>query len=233
MKKHIPNFLTICNLLLGWMSVYFAFNNLIKYAIFSIIIASVFDYLDGFSARWLKVSSKLGAQLDSLADFITFGIAPAIIIYNLSITIPFLESLFTQGFLYLIIGLIPVFAAIRLARFNSVQQETTYFNGLPSPGFALLAISLSIIFIENGYEFFKKIFPFIAITFASLMVVNVKFIAFKINDFQFKNNKILFTLIVISIVSSIILILLGYYVLILPIVLFLYLIFSIIYNFIS
>ena len=136
MKKHIPNFLTICNLLLGWMSVYFAFNNLIKYAIFSIIIASVFDYLDGFSARWLKVSSKLGAQLDSLADFITFGIAPAIIIYNLSITIPFLESLFTEGFLYLIIGLIPVFAAIRLARFNSVQQETTYFNGLPSPGFA-------------------------------------------------------------------------------------------------
>ena len=90
MKKHIPNFLTICNLLLGWMSVYFAFNNLIKYAIFSIIIASVFDYLDGFSARWLKVYSKLGAQLDSLADFITFGIAPAIIIYNLSITIPFL-----------------------------------------------------------------------------------------------------------------------------------------------
>jgi CDP-diacylglycerol--serine O-phosphatidyltransferase len=233
MKKHIPNFLTICNLLLGWMSVYFAFNNLIKYAIFSIIIASVFDYLDGFSARWLKVSSNLGAQLDSLADFITFGIAPAIIIYNLSITIPFLESLFTEGFLYLIIGLIPVFAAIRLARFNSVQQETTYFNGLPSPGFALLAISLSIIFIENGYEFLKKIFPFIAITFASLMVVNVKFIAFKINDFQFKNNKILFTLIVISIVSSIILILLGYYVLILPIVLFLYLIFSIIYNFIS
>lgn len=233
MKKHIPNFLTICNLLLGWMAAYFAFNNLIKYAIFSIIIASVFDYLDGFSARWLKVSSKLGAQLDSLADFITFGIAPATIIYNLSITIPFLVSLFTEEFLYLIIGLIPVFTAIRLARFNSVQQETTYFNGLPSPGFALLAISLSIIFIENGYEFFKKIFPFIAITFASLMVVNVKFIAFKINDFQFKNNKILFTLIVISIVSSIILILLGYYVLILPIVLFLYLIFSIIYNFIS
>ena len=233
MKKHIPNFLTICNLLLGWMSIFFAFNNQIKYAIFSIIFASVFDYLDGFSARWLKVSSKLGAQLDSLADFITFGIAPAIIIYNLSITIPFLESLFTEGFLYLIIGLIPVFTAIRLARFNSVQQETTYFNGLPSPGFALLAISLSIIFMENGYEFFKKIFPLIAITFASLMVVNVKFIAFKINDFQFKNNKILFTLIVTSIVSSIILILLGYYVLILPIVLFLYLIFSIIYNFFS
>ena len=148
MKKHIPNLLTLCNLILGWVSIYFAFSLNVKMAIYSIILASIFDFLDGFTARILNITSNLGAQLDSLADFITFGIAPALIVYNLIISQPSFLLLNSNLLLFLCIGLVPVFAAIRLARFNSNFEKTSYFIGLPSPGFALLTISLIIIFLE-------------------------------------------------------------------------------------
>ena len=86
MKKHIPNIFTIFNLILGWLAIFFAFKFSFTQSIYCILLASIFDYLDGFSARKLNVESKLGAQLDSLADFITFGVAPAVIIFNLSIS---------------------------------------------------------------------------------------------------------------------------------------------------
>jgi len=88
MKKHIPNLLTLCNLILGWISINFAYNLNVKVAIYSVILASLFDYFDGFIARRMNISSKLGAQLDSFADFITFGIAPAVIVYNASLSDP-------------------------------------------------------------------------------------------------------------------------------------------------
>ena len=125
MKKHIPNLLTLCNLILGWVSMYFAFSLNVKMAIYSIILASIFDFLDGFTARILNITSNLGAQLDSLADFITFGIAPALIVYNLIISQPSFLILNSNLLLFLCIGLVPVFAAIRLARFNSNQEKTS------------------------------------------------------------------------------------------------------------
>ena len=93
MKKHIPNIFTIFNLILGWLAIFFSYKFSFKISIYCILFASIFDYLDGFAARKLNVESKLGAQLDSLADFITFGIAPAIMIYNFSIT----EEIFSEN----------------------------------------------------------------------------------------------------------------------------------------
>ena len=232
MKKHIPNLLTLCNLILGWVSVYFAFSLNVKMAIYSIILASIFDFLDGFSARILNITSNLGAQLDSLADFITFGIAPALIVYNLIISQPSFLLLNSNILLFLCIGFVPVFAAIRLARFNSNYEKTSYFIGLPSPGFALLTISLIIIFLEFQIESIKKLFPFIVVAVSSLMVLKIKFIAFKFKEFRFRDNKLIFSFLFISIISILLLIIFGYAVLILPIVLLLYLIFSIIFNFI-
>ena len=84
MKKNIPNIITSMNLLLGWTSIYFAYLAEIELAIGAILLASVFDYFDGFAARKLNVQSALGTQLDSFADLITFGIAPAIIVYFVS-----------------------------------------------------------------------------------------------------------------------------------------------------
>ena len=84
MKKNIPNIITSLNLLLGWTSIYFAYLGEIDWAVSVILLASLFDYLDGFTARKFNVQSALGAQLDSFADLITFGIAPVIIVFFVS-----------------------------------------------------------------------------------------------------------------------------------------------------
>ena len=94
MKKNIPNIITLFNLLLGWTSIYFAYLGEIDWATGAILLASLFDYFDGFAARKLNVQSGIGAQLDSFADLITFGIAPAIIVYFVSnLSLLFVEKL--------------------------------------------------------------------------------------------------------------------------------------------
>ena len=122
MKKNIPNIITSLNLLLGWTSIYFAYLGEIDWAIGAILLASLFDYLDGFAARRLNVQSGIGAQLDSFAALITFGIAPAVIVYFVSnLPMLFVEK-DMEFWLFLILGLIPLLGAIRLARFNTFKE---------------------------------------------------------------------------------------------------------------
>ena len=188
MKKHIPNIFTIFNLMLGWLAIFFAFKFNFKNSIYCILIASIFDYLDGFAARKLNVESKLGAQLDSLADFITFGVAPAVIIFNLSIS----EEIFSEPnfnlLLFLNIGLIPVFAALRLAKFNSTTTQKSHFIGLPSPAFALSAVAITLVLMEYQLDDYKIYYPFTMILLSSLMVVKVKFLSFKLSNFNIADN---------------------------------------------
>ena len=233
MKKHTPNIFTIFNLILGWLAIFFSYKFSFKISIYCILFASIFDYLDGFAARKLNVESKLGAQLDSLADFITFGIAPAIMIFNLSIS----EEIFSKSnfdlLLYLNIGLIPVFAALRLAKFNSTTTQKSHFIGLPSPAFALFAVSISLVLMEYRMDDYKIYYPFIMILLSSLMVVKVKFISFKLSNFNVADNKLVFIMILLSLMSFFILIIMGTPILILPIILILYLLFSLIFNFLK
>ena len=233
MKKHIPNIFTIFNLMLGWLAIFFAFKFNFKNSIYCILIASIFDYLDGFAARKLNVESKLGAQLDSLADFITFGVAPAVIIFNLSIS----EEIFSEPnfnlLLFLNIGLIPVFAALRLAKFNSTTTQKSHFIGLPSPAFALSAVALTLVLMEYQLDDYKIYYPFTMILLSSLMVVKVKFLSFKLSNFNIADNKLVFILTFLSLTSFFILIIMGNPILILPIILLLYLLFSIIFNFLK
>ena len=237
MKNHIPNILTAFNLILGWMTIYFAFLGNISFSFFFILLASIFDFADGFIARKLNVQSKFGAQFDSLADFITFGIAPAIVIYNVVglkiISIYIEKELSFLGFLF--IGLIPLFAAIRLAKFNTIIEKKSYFEGLPSPTFALIAITSSYLYIDYNLETFNKdiYFIFFIIFLSSLMVTKFKFLSLKLIDLKFKNNKLVFILSFFSLTICVILIILGNAIFILPIILLLYLLFSIIYNFIK
>jgi CDP-diacylglycerol--serine O-phosphatidyltransferase len=238
MQKYIPNVLTSFNLLLGWTSVYFAFQGNVHIAIISILLASFFDYLDGFAARKLNAQSELGAQLDSFADLITFGIAPAIIIYNVtSISITFKDNIL-DIFLFVILGLVPLFGAIRLAKFNTIKEKSVVFIGLPIPAFALITISLTWIYV-NYNPIISKIlnheiyFLSLVIFFSSLMVSNLIFLSLKFNDYKFKNNKFVFIWIILSIISLFILIISGNILLFIPIVLFLYLLFSIINNFVK
>ena len=238
MKKNIPNIITSLNLLLGWTSIYFAYLGEIYWAIGAILLASLFDYLDGFAARKLNVQSALGTQLDSFADLITFGIAPAVIVYSVSTLSLFFVEKEIEFWLFLILGFIPLLGAIRLARFNTVVEENSFFIGLPIPAFALITISLTWTYIEysswmvniTNYQFF---FPITVLLISFLMVSKWKFLSLKIKNLNFNANKLIYMWVISSIICLVLLIIFGNTFLILPIVLFLYLLFSLINNFVS
>ena len=238
MKKNIPNIITSINLLLGWTTIYFAYLSEIDWAIGAILLASFFDYLDGFAARKLNAQSALGAQLDSFADLITFGIAPAIIVYSVSLSSAFLNEKDMGFALFLILGLIPLLGAIRLARFNTIEEQTPFFIGLPIPAFALITVSLTWTYIKYNNLISNivnhQIFYLITILFFGfLMVSKWRFLSLKLKNLNFKENKLIYFWGILSIICLLLVIIFGNILLIIPIVLFLYLLFSLIKNFVS
>lgn len=235
MKKHLPNILTSLNLLSGWVALYFTFDEQFFIAVILILIASFFDFLDGFIAKLLNVQSEFGAQLDSFADLVTFGLAPAAIVYKVSS----IQAHFPHDYMSIIffssIGLIPVFAALRLAKFNTELSNSSYFIGLPSPGFALIvaASSTTYLYYIDWFSTFSNhqfIFPILMIAFGFLMVTKLNFISFKFESFDFSSNKLRYGLFISSIIVAVLLILLGKAILISVVVLLLYIMFSLIFN---
>ena len=150
-KKYIPNALTCCNLLSGCVATSFAYNGDIKAAFLFIILGAVFDFFDGMAARLLHVSSPIGKELDSLADNITFGVAPSMMVYfelgQLNCPV-FLEPLKT--FLPYIAFLIAAFSALRLAKFNIDERQSKSFIGLPTPANALFWGGL--LMLQSNYK---------------------------------------------------------------------------------
>lgn len=138
MKKHIPNSITCCNLISGCIATGLAFGNSIEMALLFIIIGAVFDFFDGMVARLLNVSSPIGKELDSLADVITFGLAPSTIIFSMLhvMSYPvFLEPL--RDYLPYGAFIMAAFSALRLAKFNLDERQALGFIGLPTPANAL------------------------------------------------------------------------------------------------
>jgi len=137
-RKNIPNFITICNLLCGRFAISTAFDGELYLSAYFLFAALGCDFLDGFTARLLKVSNPLGEQLDSLADMIAFGLAPGVILYQFTTIInhipayeiPFLTA---NPWIFYFAFSIPVFSAIRLAKFNIDTRQTSSFIGLPTP----------------------------------------------------------------------------------------------------
>jgi len=149
--KHIPNFITSLNLASGFVAIIFIINNDLITASWLILAAMIFDFLDGLSARLLNSYSDIGKELDSLADVVSFGVAPALIIYqlvtsSLSPSVPlFTNGLPARAFVLLLIPVImPVCAAIRLAVFNTDDTQIKSFKGLPTPANALAVVTLVI-----------------------------------------------------------------------------------------
>lgn len=138
-KKHIPNTLTCGNLVCGCMATHFAFLGRYEHALALIIAGAVFDFFDGFAARLLHVSSPIGKELDSLADNITFGLAPAAMLYHLFKQVPPPMGEFTTlgSALPLLAFVMAAFSALRLAKFNLDERQTSGFIGLPTPANAL------------------------------------------------------------------------------------------------
>ena len=133
LKKHIPNTITCCNLISGCIATYFAFQGDYRTALLFIIIGAVFDFFDGMVARLLHVSSPIGKELDSLADDITFGFAPAAIIFS------YLSALTanSQWPIAFLAFIMVAFSALRLAKFNLDERQALGFIGLPTPANAL------------------------------------------------------------------------------------------------
>ena len=143
--KHIPNTLTLANLLLGCLSIVSSFEGNLLLAGYLILFAAVFDFLDGFSARLLKAYSPLGKELDSLSDLVSFGVAPSVIVFHLLKSALGLSASqgFTEGNAILAIPfLIAVFSALRLAIFNIDTRQTSSFIVLPTPANAIFIVGL-------------------------------------------------------------------------------------------
>jgi CDP-diacylglycerol--serine O-phosphatidyltransferase len=204
-KKHIPNFITTLNVLCGSIAVVFVLKGQLTTAVFLIFLAAVFDFLDGMSARMLKAYSPVGKELDSLADMISFGLAPGLIMYkllNISLfnenVIPDLQSNLSLGQL-LIVGtafLIPVASALRLAKFNVDERQTSSFIGLPTPANALFMCSLALL-QEHGstpsavnFILSTPVLLLLTLLFSWLLVAEIPMFSLKFKSLRWENNKV-------------------------------------------
>ena len=214
MKKHIPNFITSLNLAAGFIAIIFVFHGDTLTASWLILAAMIFDFLDGFSARLLKSYSEIGKELDSLADVVSFGVAPGLIIYkmlndSLSSGAPMIvNSDSLKASLILIIpAIMPVCAALRLAIFNLDTTQATTFKGLPTPANGLAVIS---VVIASHYSHSELVSSFISsplllilstITLSLLMVSRIPLLSLKVSNLKFKKNEGRYILVVFVIAA--------------------------------
>ncbi|MBK5284770.1 MAG: CDP-diacylglycerol--serine O-phosphatidyltransferase [Bacteroidia bacterium] len=193
MKKHIPNFITSCNLLCGCISIFFSMNINEQWAALFIFFALLFDFADGLAARLLKTSSEIGVQLDSLSDVVSFGVAPAFILINMFTfhTADFDSSL--MGLKYFAF-LIPVFGALRLAKFNVDKRQHEVFLGLPIPSAGIFVASLPLIYLSNG--FLKSyignpwVLVAIAVFLSGMMVTELPLFSLKLKNISTDANRV-------------------------------------------
>jgi CDP-diacylglycerol--serine O-phosphatidyltransferase len=143
MRKHVPNILTLLNLFSGCIAITMAFKSNFEGVVIWVAIAALFDFLDGMAARILKTFSPLGKELDSLADVVSFGVAPATALFILMNNhfLLYVSPHTISHFAPYLSFIIPMFAAYRLAKFNIDERQSTTFFGLPTPANGLFWIS--------------------------------------------------------------------------------------------
>jgi CDP-diacylglycerol--serine O-phosphatidyltransferase len=213
--KHIPNLITSLNLVSGFLAIVFASSGDLVGASWLILAAMIFDYLDGFAARLLKSYSDMGKELDSLADVVSFGVAPGVIILRLmsnlqsSDTIMFVPNDLQFASLLLLVPVVmPVCAALRLARFNVDPTQGTTFRGIPAPANGIGVISLVLAFNFSASPVLGSLMnsplwlSIYTLLLSFLMVSRIKLLSLKISSFRFSENRgryLLLALIIISV----------------------------------
>jgi CDP-diacylglycerol---serine O-phosphatidyltransferase len=212
--KYIPNFITSLNLTSGFIAIIFAANGDLLTASWFILAAMIFDFLDGFSARLLKAYSDIGKELDSLADVVSFGVAPAIIVYHLlndSLSVAAPAMVINDGLKAILIliltAIMPVCGALRLAVFNLDPTQSTSFKGLPIPANALAVISV----IFTGHYSHSDLFitftssPVLLLLFtvilSLLMVSRIPLFSLKVKNLKLKGNEGRYILLVLIIAA--------------------------------
>jgi len=238
MLKLIPNFITLCNLLFGSVAVIYAIQGNLPLAAGFIILGIFFDFFDGLAARAFKVESKVGKELDSLADVVTSGLAPGIFMAQLLYlstleTIP--ENLWVEqsfvlesNVIFPLIGLfIPLASAYRLAKFNVDERQTSSFIGLPTPANALWIISLPLILIYQPSELASQIllnpWVLVALTLLSCYLLNaeLRLFSLKFKTRSFKANSERYVFLIMSVAM-----LVGFWFAAIPFIILLYLLIS-------
>ncbi|NOQ92030.1 MAG: phosphatidylserine synthase [Flavobacteriaceae bacterium] len=249
LKKQIPNLFTLLNLLSGTIAIIFALSDKLVDAAFFVFLGIFFDFFDGFFARKLNVQGELGKQLDSLADMVTSGVAPGIVMFQL-ILYATKEQYFMQlsceigswqdyneTYFYFIpfIGLIiPLASAYRLANFNIDERQTSSFIGLPTPALSIFVLSLPLILFYSDQQFFISLihnkYVLIAITLLGSYLLNAEIPLFslKFKNYSWADNKVKYIFILITI-----LFLIALQTVAIPLVIILYVLLSIIDNIIK
>jgi CDP-diacylglycerol--serine O-phosphatidyltransferase len=211
-KSNIPNLITLLNLLCGSLAVILALSGHLALSSWLIILAAAFDFLDGFAARLLRATSGIGAQLDSLADVVSFGLAPAIIVYVLLSQNPDMPEWSTGNIRLLPFAALLLVAAgaYRLARFNTDPSQAKDFKGLPIPAAGLFIASLPLVLQQFSADmaiisFVSSIYTLIAIVlFLSwIMISSVRMMALKFDDYSLKNNAAKYAVILFFILTFI------------------------------
>jgi CDP-diacylglycerol--serine O-phosphatidyltransferase len=192
--KQIPNTITLLNLLCGALAVTFAFEGHLQTGVYFVFAGLLFDFADGFVARLLKVSSPLGAELDSLADLVTFGLFPSVMVYQV------LKADYCDGkctglvpsylFPYLAFVIV-IFSAYRLAKFNIDTEQTYNFKGVPTPINALVFCAVPFLLDDpllGDYVSNPKVLIALAIVQSYLLVTDHPFLALKFKDYSIKKN---------------------------------------------
>jgi len=212
-SKQIPNFITSLNIVMGTLATIFAIDGHLVLAGIFIVIASVLDFLDGLAARVLNAYSEIGKQLDSLADIVSFGVAPGAILFTLlefsmfedNLPIYEIAASWQQWLILFSSFLIPVFGAIRLARFNANTTGESFFRGLPIPANGIFWAAMGLILeVPKYHEYLQVIYStqnllILGIFMSGMMVISMPMFSFKISSFDLKNNWYRYLLIIISI----------------------------------
>ena len=197
-KSLIPNLLTLANLLCGCAGIVLVFSGQSENAAVPIWIAAVFDFLDGAAARILKINSEIGKELDSLADMVTFGVLPSIIMFQL------ISALTSNPILPWIAVRIALFSALRLAKLNTDDRQSEQFIGLPTPASAFFISGLPFMLNQNfkglNHLLNAEILAVISIILSLLLVSRLPLISLKFKNFTWKQNAFRYVFLAVSVV---------------------------------
>lgn len=232
LRQHIPNAITCGNLFSGCLSILFLTMGMPIKAAIMIFVAGIFDFLDGFAARLLHAHSPIGADLDSLSDVVSFGVAPGFIMYYLMVHA--LQPVY--GFVWVVpvswaylAFMLPVFSAVRLAKFNNDDTQVETFRGLPAPAMALFIASLPMALAQVGHLADGALVYWaclgITLIFAFMMVSRIRFFSFKMKSASWKGHEVQWIFLIVAVAGFAIFRFVA-----LPFILLLYILLSVLFH---
>jgi CDP-diacylglycerol---serine O-phosphatidyltransferase len=244
-KKHIPNAITCANLFCGCLAIVNAFQGELNWTAYLVGIAAVLDFFDGFSARMLKTYSTIGKDLDSLADMVTFGVVPGVVMFQLCNLAFVRESMDDFGsfgtfgrlwtgynsiqYLSYVAFSITIFSCLRLAKFNNDSRQTDSFIGLPTPANSILICSFPLIMESNEMFTYYFLNPYLIVILSCLLslllVSEIPLFSLKFKKFGWANNGLRYIFLAISLLFLILFHYVG-----IPLIIVFYILLSIVNN---